>query len=516
MMKKTKKILALLVCFMMMFSCASLVSATGYSEAQAAAEKLINYFYQTLYPLNTKSDFEDVFLADLDYDGIPELLCSKNLRANGLTVYQYQSGKILEASQSVRFGYEFGMHQQTSLLMDEDGHIYIYRDYAFYVPTGEGSNTRQAIYRWSEDDLIPLAYLDITNSYTANATTSTYTTDLNAESDSSIPKTAISPEEAGAKFREFENQVKPYIIWSDTDTDRNSGLNRIWIQQKQRYAKSSVWADSYAILQIGNPMMNANGFSKPIDGENDTVPMILNNRTMIPVRAVVEELGGSVSWDDETRTVTLSGSGITIKLVIDSTTAYVNDMAQTLDVAPVIQNNRTMFPARFIAENFGYSVTWKAGSQEIVIAKTNVPVEKSASVNETLLSCIGKTKAEIEGMYGNIVDSDYFDGGEFHRHSQLTSWMDYGLIPTTIDAMDPSTECYVLYASLSDLLNTPYKTQYTIEELYEIFGDCEFTNSLSIEEFPAVTYDFTYGDYRINVISGGLYPTVEYVTVFQN
>ena len=146
-MKKMKKILALLVCFMMMFSCASMVSAADYSHAQVATEKLINYFYQDLYPLNSKSKFEDVFFADLDYDGIPELLSSKNLRANGLTVYQYQSGRIVEASRKISFGYGTGIHQNMSLLMDEDGHIYIYRDYAFYVPTGEGSNTKQVIYK---------------------------------------------------------------------------------------------------------------------------------------------------------------------------------------------------------------------------------------------------------------------------------------------------------------------------------------------------------------------------------
>ncbi len=58
-------------------------------------------------------------------------------------------------------------------------------------------------------------------------------------------------------------------------------------------------------LQIGNPNMTINGVSQEIDPGTGTVPIVLNDRTMLPVRAVIEAVGGTVSWDENTQTATL-------------------------------------------------------------------------------------------------------------------------------------------------------------------------------------------------------------------
>ena len=96
------------------------------------------------------------------------------------------------------------------------------------------------------------------------------------------------------------------------------------------------------VLRIDDPMMTVNGAEKEIDPGMGTAPVIINDRTPLPVRAVIEELGGTVGWDDETREVTLGYEGSEIVLTIDSTSAALNDQAQTLDTAPVIINDRTM------------------------------------------------------------------------------------------------------------------------------------------------------------------------------
>lgn len=123
-------------------------------------------------------------------------------------------------------------------------------------------------------------------------------------------------------------------------------------------------------MQIGNPNMTVNGEEKPID-EQGTVPIIVNNRTLLPVRAVVEEFGGTVSWDGETQEVTLKCGNDEIKLTIDSTTAALNGEEKTLDVAPTVINERTMLPIRFIAESFKFSVAWDDKTQTVTITKSN-------------------------------------------------------------------------------------------------------------------------------------------------
>ena len=112
--------------------------------------------------------------------------------------------------------------------------------------------------------------------------------------------------------------------------------------------------------------MTVNGKEQNIDDDN-TVPVIKDERTLLPIRAFVEEIGGQVQWDENTRTSTLTYNDTEIKLTIDSNTAYLNGAEKTLDVAPTIINDRTMLPIRFIAESFGYTVMWNQDSQTVSI-----------------------------------------------------------------------------------------------------------------------------------------------------
>ena len=136
-------------------------------------------------------------------------------------------------------------------------------------------------------------------------------------------------------------------------------------------------------LQIGNPVMTVDGREQSID-ENGTAPIIKNGYTLLPVRAVVEAMGGTVEWESTSQTVTLNHGGNIIRLTIDNLTAFLNDSPVNLDVAPDIIDGKTMLPIRFIAESFGFDVDWNGTDQEITItrrgenetplAETNAPV----------------------------------------------------------------------------------------------------------------------------------------------
>ncbi len=119
------------------------------------------------------------------------------------------------------------------------------------------------------------------------------------------------------------------------------------------------------ILHIGNSQMKVNGEVQALDCE----PVIVNDRTLVPIRAVIEAMGGTVSWEQETKTATLNYKDDEIKLTIGDTTAYLNDEANVLDTAPEIINDRTMLPIRFIAESFKFEVTWNNETREITIEK---------------------------------------------------------------------------------------------------------------------------------------------------
>lgn len=122
-------------------------------------------------------------------------------------------------------------------------------------------------------------------------------------------------------------------------------------------------------MQIDNPIMTVNGTEKEIDEGRGTAPVIVNDRTLVPIRAIIEEMGGAVSWDEAAQTATLNYANDEIRLVINSATAYLNDEPNTIDTAPTVINDRTMLPIRFIAESFKFDVDWDEATRTVTIEK---------------------------------------------------------------------------------------------------------------------------------------------------
>lgn len=137
---------------------------------------------------------------------------------------------------------------------------------------------------------------------------------------------------------------------------------------EEDYTEDSFYEPITIIMQIGNPWFTKNGTLYSID-DNGTVPITRQDRTLVPVRALVEALGGTVEWNEALQGVTMSLDGTILDLFINRTRAYVNDQPAFLDVAPILHNERTMLPIRFIAENFGATVEWEEETQCIYITR---------------------------------------------------------------------------------------------------------------------------------------------------
>ncbi len=110
------------------------------------------------------------------------------------------------------------------------------------------------------------------------------------------------------------------------------------------------------VLQIDNTTAVSNG--NPIT--NDVAPIIVNNRTMVPIRHVTEMLGGSAYWDNDARMVTLALNGKIMTMTIGTP-------IPGYDVAPFILNDRTYVPIRYVSETIGYNVQWVDSTRQIVI-----------------------------------------------------------------------------------------------------------------------------------------------------
>lgn len=133
------------------------------------------------------------------------------------------------------------------------------------------------------------------------------------------------------------------------------------------------------ILKIDSPAMTVNGKDMPID-EQGTVPVIVNGRTLLPVRAVVEQMGGTVAWNGEEK---------------------------TLDVAPTVMNDRTMLPIRFIAESFKFSVLWDDKAQTVTISKIADETESHKKTLVVYYSATGTTE-KVAGYIKDAANADIF------------------------------------------------------------------------------------------------------------
>ena len=101
--------------------------------------------------------------------------------------------------------------------------------------------------------------------------------------------------------------------------------------------------------------------------ETDVAPIIENERTLVPYRALLESMGAEVSWEQEADMATAILGSHRVQVTIDRTTAFVNGITKEMDVPPRIINSRTMIPLRFVLENLNCTVDWDNDTRTVII-----------------------------------------------------------------------------------------------------------------------------------------------------
>lgn len=100
-----------------------------------------------------------------------------------------------------------------------------------------------------------------------------------------------------------------------------------------------------------------------------TEPIIENGRTLVPIRFVTEEIGGEVSWDNETRTVKAWKGDRSLRMIIGSRVVELGngEDAVVSDVAPRIMDSRTFVPLRLISNGLGIGVSWDNATRTVFV-----------------------------------------------------------------------------------------------------------------------------------------------------
>lgn len=109
-----------------------------------------------------------------------------------------------------------------------------------------------------------------------------------------------------------------------------------------------------------------------VDNEDvvfDQIPLIINGRTLAPLRAIFEKLGATVEWNGETQTITSTKGDTVITMTINMNEMYKNGEMIWLDEAPQIVGERTLVPVRAIAEALDCNVVWDGENHTVNITK---------------------------------------------------------------------------------------------------------------------------------------------------
>ena len=137
---------------------------------------------------------------------------------------------------------------------------------------------------------------------------------------------------------------------------------------------------------------------------------IINSRTMVPMRKIFELLNANVEWEASTRTVSATKGDISIKLQIDNEIAEITRNGKTekttLDSKPVIVNNRTLVPLRFISESLGKQVGWDSANSTAIIIDYDYFInrlkEKSPLLYELITSSPNTMNVSVLKTYTDL------------------------------------------------------------------------------------------------------------------
>lgn len=155
-------------------------------------------------------------------------------------------------------------------------------------------------------------------------------------------------------------------------------------------------------LEGDNPKVFVNG----IRPDFDVKPTIIDGRTLVPLRKIAEALNAKVDWDANTRTAILNRGDKKIELTIDAQNIVVNGIQRPIDVPAKIIDGRTLVPARVVSETLDATVTWD-GDTKVITIEDNLGTETTdttiSAASETGLVSEGEIKqVTTEGAVNEV------------------------------------------------------------------------------------------------------------------
>ena len=140
---------------------------------------------------------------------------------------------------------------------------------------------------------------------------------------------------------------------------------------------------------------------------SDMPPILFNDSTLVPARAVFEKMGAKITWDEANNKVIVNSDKGSIEININSVNVMVNGQGKTMPIPAKIINDRTMIPVRFVSETLGNTVLWDGSKREVdVETPINVKNISSSVTGNKLRVTIESDKAMLQVNNFTLTNND--------------------------------------------------------------------------------------------------------------
>ncbi len=269
--------------------------------------------------------------------------------------------------------------------------------------------------------------------------------------------------------------------------------------------------------------------------ECDQPPVVVDGRTLVPLRAVAETVGAEVEWNDENRTVSIETGLIGLLITIGENQMTVNNKSDNsgirvipLDVSVQIINGRTMLPVRAVAEGLNLNVDWDADSKTVNVSAVNSDVNNIAfeenteadtdeiSETTTVSEASTETATAANVVIKSISKNDYTKNAKQKTVAEdkiTADDVDLLTVKVLYDEVEGNSAYNQFMAETANNKIANYISKYRkeVEQKYNNLASDEKSgfDTYHIE----VTYDVTYADDKV---VSALYTPEEYIAGVNN
>ncbi|MDD7363470.1 MAG: copper amine oxidase N-terminal domain-containing protein [Peptoniphilus sp.] len=235
------------------------------------------------------------------------------------------------------------------------------------------------------------------------------------------------------------------------------------IRQITVMALAVVMIPQLALAQSARPIevfINGMDATEP---DNPEPPIIREDRTYLPLRAVAEDMGLEVDWNEKDRSVAVKGDDMSVTMTIGEKAYDKAGESVAMDVAPFIEKNRTYVPMRFLAEGLDINVQWDEANRIAIVGsyfdKTDFDgAERVKSAGYSyLLPKAYKDRLVIESEKGietfydkaNAITDD--EGFSYGRIGEIQHFDDPVKIPVPMILLEKTDKDYLVFTFSSDV-----------------------------------------------------------------